>query len=197
MRHHWQGSLIKEKSWIILKVRRDLSLVLSWVKVWIEQFQLISSSPPCPSSTVASASRRWLSLHPLTLLSVCLGSKSPLVTFPSWHPSPPSIPKVNKCYCFSLPHCSILQYAFCVVPLSPPVWSQSTKEARPERTLMTSDDVCPVIGPEMWIGGEEGKYTKMLAGHKSQKSSGIKMYSAVKKYLPPSWFLKVLHICHT
>lgn len=38
---------------------------------------------------------------------------------------------------------------------------------------MTSDDVCAVIGPKMWIGGEEGKYAKMLAGHKSQKTSGI------------------------
>ncbi|KAG8012011.1 Eukaryotic translation initiation factor 4E-binding protein 1 [Nibea albiflora] len=28
-------------------------------------------------------------------------------------------------------------------------------------------------GPKMRIGGEEGKYAKMLAGHKSQKTSGI------------------------
>lgn len=40
---------------------------------------------------------------------------------------------------------------------------------------MTSDDVCVVTGPVMWIGGDEGKYTKMLVGHKSQKTSGIKM----------------------
>lgn len=33
---------------------------------------------------------------------------------------------------------------------------------------MTSDDVCAVKGPEMWIGGEEGKYTYMLAGYKSE-----------------------------
>lgn len=48
---------------------------------------------------------------------------------------------------------------------------------------MTSDDVCAVIGPKMWIGGEEGKYAKMLAGHKSQKTSGIN----VIEYLRAGW----------
>lgn len=44
---------------------------------------------------------------------------------------------------------------------------------------MTSDDVCAVIGPQMWIAGEESKYTKMLAGHKSHKTSGIMMQESI------------------
>ena len=32
----------------------------SGLVLWIERFQPISSSPPCPSSAAASASRRWL-----------------------------------------------------------------------------------------------------------------------------------------
>lgn len=50
---------------------------------------------------------------------------------------------------------------------------------------MTSDDVCVVTGPMMWIGGDEGKYTKMLVGHKSQKTSGIKMQMSIYEQVEP------------
>lgn len=62
-------------------------------------------------------------------------------------------------------------------------------------TLMTSDDVCAVIGPQMWIAGEEGKYTEMLARHKSQKTSGIMMQESIYEQVEPLRRLFVLFVC--
>ena len=60
---------------------------------------------------------------------------------------------------------------------------------------MTSDDVCAVIGPQMWIAGEEGKYTEMLERHKSQKTSGIMMQESIYEQVEPLRRIFVLFVC--
>lgn len=147
-------------------LHNSLVLVLSRVEVWIEQFQLIVSSPPCPSSTVASACRRWL--PPFLRSLVCLRSKSPLVTSASWHP----LPKVNKCYCFSLP------------PPPTPLLHPSNNKKSPARKD-TNDlwwCVCAVIGPKMCIGGDQ---VKDISSHKSQRTSGIKTEMSIYEQVEP------------
>lgn len=39
---------------------------------------------------------------------------------------------------------------------------------------MTSDDVCTVMELKMWIGGEEGKYTKLFAGLEDKRDVGLR-----------------------
>lgn len=135
-------------------------LVLSFVVDWTvsnEQFQ----------STLFLYSS--LSIQTLTLsipldCSLFVLGLIPLVTSASWHPTPPHLPNINKCYCFfSLPYWSIYPYTFGVVPQRACLITIN-KRSLTRAELMTSDDVCTVMEPKMWIGGEEGKYTKLFAG---------------------------------
>lgn len=94
--------------------------------------------------------------------------------------TPHPLPIVNKCNCFSLPYCSILHHAFCCVPPTPSVWSQSTKKdlARKHSNVLWWCVHCDVD----WKWGRQIQYDVIW----SQVTEGKWDYS-VEEYQPAGW----------